>query len=484
MIFHEGGINNLAKKNQENLINHSKVLETYVNKILDIFNDGIYISDSEGKTIRVNKAYEQLTGLKQEELLGKCVKNLMKEGIFDSILNPDIVKSGKPKSIVQVTKVGKQVVLNGYPVFGPNGKVALVVTFVRDVTLLSQLKEQIASQQEFISNFHMEFQYLCNKNVPNSSIIVKSQVIKNLLALLHKVAQTDATVLLLGETGVGKDIFAKKIHTKSIRSNKPFFKVDCTSIPENLIESELFGYEAGAFSGANAKGKPGFFEMADGGTLFLDEIGELPLPMQSKLLRVLQDQEIMRIGSTKVKKVDVRFIAATNKNLEDDVKKGTFRSDLYYRLKVAVLNIPPLRERKDDIIPLAKYFFERFNYKYKKNITFSKEVEGIFLSYKWPGNVREMENFIQSLIVTREKNIVDLSDLPSNMLSEENNNIVFLPTAFSIENRPLDEIMDNIEREILKKAMDTHGNISEIANNFRVNRSTIFRKLKKYSLIE
>lgn len=456
----------------------------YIDRILDIFSDGIYISDNEGKTIRVNKAYEQLTGLKQEELLGRYLKDLVKEGKFDSILNPDIVRTGEPKSTVQITKVGRQVVLNGYPVFGPNGRVALVVTFVRDVTLLSQLKEQIASQQELINKYHMEFQYLCNKNMPNSSIILESQVMKNLMGLLHKIAQTDATVLLLGETGVGKDIFAKKIHEKSIRSNKPFFKIDCTTIPENLIESELFGYESGAFSGANTKGKPGFFEMADGGTLFLDEIGELPLPMQAKLLRVLQDQEIMRIGSTKIKKVDVRFIAATNRNLEDGVREGTFRSDLYYRLRVAVLNIPPLRERKDDIIPLAKYFFEKFNSRYKKNLTFSKEVENVFLNYKWHGNVREMENFIQSLIVTREKNTVDLSDLPNNMLSEENNNIVFFPATFNIEDKPLNEIMDNIEREILKKAMDTHGSISEIAYKFKVNRSTIFRKLKKYSLLE
>ena len=449
---------------------------------MDIFNDGIYISDSDGKTIRVNKAYEQLTGLRQKELFGKRVKDLVEEGTFDNILNPDIVKTGEPKSIVQITKVGKKVVLNGYPVFDPNGKVALVVTFARDITLLSQLKEQVASQQEFINKFHLEFQY--QKSIHNSSIIIESQVIKNLMDLLYKIAHTDATVLLLGETGVGKDIFAKSIHEKSARYNKPFFKVDCTSIPENLIESELFGYETGAFSGASTKGKPGFFEMADGGTLFLDEIGDLPLPMQSKLLRVLQDQEIIRIGSTKIKKIDVRFIAATNKDLENGVKEGTFRSDLYYRLRVAVLNLPPLRERKDDIIPLAQYVFEKFSSKYKKNITLSKEVENVFLSYRWPGNVREMENFIQSLVVTHEKNIIDLNDLPNNMLSEETNSVLFLPATLSIEDTSLNEIMDNVEREVLKKALDTHGSISEIANKFKVNRSTIFRKLKKYSLIE
>ena len=470
----------MISKEQKGSINHSQIIEVYISQILDIFNDGIYISDNTGKTIWVNKAYKELTGLEPEEILGKYVKDLVREGKFDNVLNPDVVKASEPRSIVQVTKVGRKVVLNGYPIFDTDGKVALVITFIRDISLLSQLKEQIALQQELINKFHN----LSTKDLPNSSIIVESNIVKSLLHLLHNIAATDATVLLLGETGVGKDIFAKKIHEESARSKKPFFKVDCTTIPENLIESELFGYEAGAFSGANTKGKPGFFEMADGGTLFLDEIGELPLAMQSKLLRALQDQEIMRIGSTKVKKVDVRFIAATNRNLEDNVKKGTFRSDLYYRLRVAVLNIPPLRERKDDIIPLAKYFLKKFNFKYKKNLNLSEEVESLFLNYTWPGNVREMENFIQSLAVTREKNTIDLSDLPNNMLLEENNNIVLLPTTLNIEDTPLNEIMDNIEREILKKAMDIHGNISEIADKFKVNRSTIFRKLKKYSLIK
>lgn len=433
--------------------------------------------------MRVNSAYEQLTGLKQEELIGRLVTDLVKDGIFDNILNPDIVRTGEPRTSVQVTKIGRKVVLYGYPVFAETGEVALVVTFVRDVTLLSHLKDQIASQQELINKYHMEFQYLCSKTI-DSSLVFESAIMKGLVSTLNKISQTDASVLLLGETGVGKDIFAKKIHRISLRSNQPFLKVDCTTIPENLIESELFGYESGAFSGAKAKGKPGFFEIADTGTLFLDEVGELPLAMQSKLLRVLQDQEIMRIGSTKVKKIDVRIIAATNRNLEEAVKEGTFRSDLYYRLRVAVLTIPPLRDRKEDILPLANYFFTKFNTKYRKKMALSAEAIPIFLSYKWPGNVREMENFIQSLVVTREKEVIDITDLPNNMLHEDNSSgIMLMPNKLSIENKPLHEIMDSIEKEILKKSLEVHGSISEVADNFKVNRSTIFRKLKKYSLI-
>lgn len=331
-------------------------LEPFINHILDVFNDGIYITDYTGKTLKVNKMYEKLTGLTEEELTGRLVTQLKEEGKYDTVLNPDIVRTGKPQTVIQQTKTGRKVVLNGYPVFNQEGKVALVVTFVRDVTLLSQLKDQINTQQHLIDKYLMEVEFLANKKSPRKSLIYESKEMQQVVELIIKVAQTDATTLFLGETGVGKDVLARQIHEHSPRAKELFFKVDCTSIPENLIESELFGYEAGAFSGAKTKGKPGFFELADKGTLFLDEIGELPLAMQGKLLRVLQDQEILPVGGTKVKKVDVRIVAATNRNLEDSVRRGEFRSDLYYRLRVAVVNIPALRERKDDILPLTNFF--------------------------------------------------------------------------------------------------------------------------------
>ncbi|MGF7186871.1 PAS domain S-box-containing protein [Desulfitispora alkaliphila] len=458
-----------------------KSLGPYINDILDILSDGIYISDNKGKTLKVNAMYEKLTGFRPEDMTGRLVTDLKAEGQFDAILNPDIVKTGEPKSCVQITKLNRKVVLNGYPVFDSKGNVALVVTFVRDITLLSQLKDEILSQQELINTL----QSSCKKSLPTSSMIIESKEMKDIMELINNIAQTDATVLLLGETGVGKDMFAKKIHERSERCKKPFFKVDCTTIPENLIESELFGYDAGAFSGAKAKGKPGFFEMADQGTLFLDEVGELPLSMQAKLLRVLQDQEIVRIGSTKVKKIDVRIIAATNRDLETASKDGSFRSDLYYRLRVAVLNLPSLRERKGDIMPLADFFLEKFNVKYKKDISFTKDLEKIFLNYNWPGNVREMENLIQSLVVTRNKEIIEVDDLPNNMLNDDSNCSSFLtPSLHQIENKSLNQIMSEIEKDLLKKSLATHNSVANIANFFKVDRSTIFRKLKKYGLIE
>ncbi|HWQ42547.1 MAG TPA: sigma 54-interacting transcriptional regulator [Desulfosporosinus sp.] len=447
--------------------------------ILDVLSDGIYVTDAEGKTLVVNRMYEQLTGLKREEIIGKLVTDLRNQGNFDVVLNPEIVTTGQKKSSVQVTKEGKQVILSGCPVFDESGKVALVITFVRDITLLSQLRDQIASQQEVIDKFHE----VLNHNKKNSQIctfVFESKEIANLVILLEKVAKTDATVLLLGETGVGKDVFSRLIHERSLRHNEPFFKVDCSTIPESLIESELFGYESGAFSGANTKGKPGLFEMANKGTLFLDEIGELPLLMQSKLLRALEDQELIRVGSTKVRKFNVRFIAATNRALEEEVKNGRFRSDLYYRLRVAVFQIPPLRERRGDILPLACFFLEKYNTKYRKDVTFSNELGRAFQNYQWPGNVREMDNFIQSLIITRDKEILDVSDLPNYMLCDA---IDKDRLNLSDENKSLDELMCDYETILLKNALEVHGSLANVAKLFKVDRTTIFRKAKKYSLI-
>lgn len=446
--------------------------------ILDVLCEGIYVSDANGKTLIVNRMYEQLTGLKREDVIGKLVTDLKNQGKFDVVLNPEIVSTGQKKSSVQVTKEGRRVILNGFPVFDQLGKVVLVITFVRDITLLYQLKDQIASQQEIIDKYR-EVQHR-NKKMQKRTIITESQEMVKLMSRLDKVAKTDATVLLLGETGVGKDVLCRVIHEHSQRHNEPFFKVDCSTIPENLIESELFGYESGAFSGANAKGKPGLFEMADKGTLFLDEIGELPLMMQSKLLRALQDQELIRVGSTKVRKFDVRFIAATNKNLEEEVIMGRFRSDLYYRLRVAVIQIPPLRERRGDILPLINFFTEKYNAKYRKTVTYANEVYKILENYKWPGNVREMDNFIQSLIVTSEDEILDVSALPNYMLRDT---FIVNQPPLNTEEKTLDQLIADYEKDLLSKALDFHGSVSKVAKHFKVDRSTIFRKAKKYSLI-
>lgn len=444
-------------------------IEHFIDTILDVLSDGIYISDRHGITLKVNRAYEQLSGLSREEVIGKRVTDLQEEGTFDVVLNPNIVRTRKPQTSVQVTRQGCKVVLHGYPVLDAAGEVALVVTFVRDITALSQLEDQLKYQRDLILTYHAA---MAQSGRHADSLIAQSGAMTKLLETLRHVAVTDAAVLLLGETGVGKDSLARRIHENSPRMAKPFFKVDCAAIPENLVESELFGYEAGAFSGANTGGKLGYIEMAHKGTLFLNEIGELPLSMQTKLLRFLQDQEFMRVGATKVRKVDVRIIAATNRDLARAVKDGTFRSDLYYRLLVAVLTIPPLRERGEDIEPLANLFLSRFNSKYRKSLALSKEVIRAFQSYEWPGNVRELENLIQSLVVTlRDKNSIELSDLP----------LILTPAKLSFKGHSLQDLVADFEKDVLRRAFETHGSISEVARHLKIDRVTVYRKMKKYS---
>jgi transcriptional regulator with PAS, ATPase and Fis domain len=424
--------------------------------------------------------YEKLIGLKKEDLIGRRVQDLVKEGVFDVVLNPQIVKTGQPATSVQTTKKGQKLILNGHPIFDEEGEVVLVVTFVRDVTVMSQLREQIVSQKKLLEQLRTNVQYINAESIQRFPMNgFKSREMAHLGKLIEKIAATDATVLILGETGVGKEFFARSIHRASPRGENTFFKLDCTTIPENLIESELFGYVAGAFSGASIKGKAGLCEMADQGTLLLDEIGELPLSMQGKLLRLMQDQEITPVGSTRVKKVNVRIIAATNRDLEKEIEQGRFRSDLYYRLRVAVLSIPPLRERREDIMPLANYFLEKYATKYRKERRFGPEIEGIFTGHRWPGNIREMENLIESVVVTCDRPVVETADFGSCMLTESYDRKRNLFETLDTRDKSLKEIVRDLEREILNGALEIHGSMAKVAELLKIDRSTIFRKLKR-----
>ena len=452
----------------------------HFDSILDVLSDGIYISDREGNTLKVNTMYEKLIGLRKDDLVGRRVQDLVDEGVFDVVLNPQIVKTGQPATSVQTTKKGQKLILNGHPIFDAEGRVVLVVTFVRDVTVMSQLREQIASQKKLLEQLRSNVQHINEESIQRFPMNgFKSREMAQLHRLIDKVAETDATVLILGETGVGKEFFARSIHRASPRGDKTFFKLDCTTIPENLIESELFGYAAGAFSGASAKGKPGLCEMADGGTLFLDEIGELPLGMQGKLLRLLQDQEIIPVGSTRVRKVNVRIITATNRDFEKEIEQGRFRSDLYYRLRVAVVSVPPLRERPEDIMPLATYFLEKYTAKYRKERRFGPDIEGVFKGHRWPGNIRELENLIESLVVTCERPLIEAVDLGSCMLTEGADRKRNLFETLATRDRSLKQIVREIERELLQGALEIHGSMAKVAEVLKTDRSTIFRKLRR-----
>jgi PAS domain S-box-containing protein len=458
---------------------HKYLISSYLCHVFDTMSDGLYITDKQGETLAVNAMYENLTGMNASDLIGKNVNTLVETGVFDLALNSKVVREKESATAVQKTGKGRKVVLMAHPIFDYDDDVELVVTFVRDIALISKLKDQVASQKQLIEKYRHEIQQQSEGLYYQPT----SPAMTDLYNQIERIAHTDATVLFLGETGVGKDVMARAIHEKSHRKERPFLKVDCTSIPENLVESELFGYAPGAFSGADKRGKSGMFEMADKGTIFLDEIGELPLVMQAKLLRVLQNGEIQRIGTTKAQKIDVRIVAATNRDLEEEVAEGRFRSDLFYRLQVAVIHIPPLRDRGEDIPALLNFFLKRFNTKYKRNLRLSPTVEEIMVNYRWDGNIREMENLLHSLAVTTRNNRVEVRHLPNRMLEAQPilhdaaDELGFRVTAE--EGKDLKTVMAEIEAKYLKLAVERHGSVSAAAKALGVNRTTIFRKLKK-----
>lgn len=466
--------------------------------ILDILHEGICISNAEGVIIKMNPMYERLAGIKPESMLGKTVSFLNSEqgifdvpepnaeqvekakGIFMGPVSPLILKSKRPVSSVQQTSGGRANLLHGYPILNDEGEVEMVVTFVRDVSHLTLFKEQMAYHKDILGKFRSDIRTAEPDTADASTFIAASPKMKELMAHTIKIAPTDTTVLILGDTGVGKGELARQIHARSKLAGKVFFYADCTSIPESLVESELFGYAPGAFSGAKREGKPGYFELAAGGTIFLDEIGELSLPMQSKLLRFLQDKEIMQVGSITPKKTNTRIITATNVNLEEAVANGKFRQDLYYRLQVSVLRVPPLVERIEDIQPLTEFFLHRYNSKYKKQLYFSEPALQLLLEHSWPGNVRELQNMIQGIVIANESNTIEPVDLPRLMpLKQIDRDHVKSVFADKLQpNRSLKSIMADIEYEILQQALKEHGSMTKVANFFQLDRTTVSRKLR------
>ncbi|WP_462324614.1 sigma-54 interaction domain-containing protein [Desulfoplanes sp.] len=458
----------------------TEMLKEYIEDLLDSFGEAIAISDRNGIMLHVNKKHEELTGILHKDIIGKSARELVERGIFDVVLNPEVVSTGQPATRMQKTADGRKLILEGNPVLDPDGQVVLVATFIRDITKVAELKEQMGSQKELLEAFR-KLQDSGNKALEKFPRVISSRAMKKLYAQISMLGDTDVTVLVQGETGAGKDVFARRLHEVSNRTSRPFIKTDCSSIPENLMETELFGYAPGTFSGANKQGKMGLIEAASDGTLFLDEIGELPLAMQAKLLRVLQDREVVRVGSTTPRKVDVRVVAATNKDLEQEVAKGRFRSDLYYRLKVAVITIPPLRKRRADILPLARGFLGFYAQKYQRDVVLAPDAEEALLAYSWPGNVRELENLILGCMITCNKQVIGAHDLPITITpSEPETGDGSLFGRLDVEGKTLKEILEQVEQMVIMDGMARTGNMSAVARTLGVDRSTIFRKMKRY----
>ena len=454
-----------------------KNLNNELDAIIESVSDGIYITDANADTVRINSAYEEITGIKKEEVVGKNMKELVDKGIFSEALTFRVLKEKKPVSVIHKIKTGQQILSTGNPVFDEKGNVVRVVTTARDVDSLQTIKSELEETRKLSERYYSELEKLRQQQLELDDIVIKSPKTKEVFDLAFQVAKVDSTVLISGESGVGKEIVATVIHDLSDKKGS-LIKLNCGAIPANLLEAELFGYEEGAYTGAKSGGKPGMFELADGGTLFLDEIGEMSQDLQVKLLRALQEGRIMRLGGTETIDINTRIISATNRNLEELIDAGEFRKDLYYRLNVVPIHIPPLRERREDIAPLIFNFLQIFNSKFKKEIKLSLEVVRALENYNWPGNVRELENLIERLLVISDKSEITIDYLPENISSNGN-----IKNGFSKSNIiGLKEAVAEVEKDLIKIALEKFGSTHKAADHLKVSQPTVLRKAKKYNI--
>ncbi len=448
--------------------------------ILDFSLDEIYITDGKGFTLFVNKAFEENSGIPVEKVLGRSVIDLEKEGYFKPSIGRMVLEEKRQVTTLQkYYDSEKRHLVTGTPVFDNDGSIGRIIINTRDTAKLKLLELQLEEIERLKESYYQEL--LDSNPVKLNHIEARCSRMMQLLETTRKVSEVDTTILLLGESGIGKSLLARFIHDNSRRSDQPFITISCGAIPENLLESELFGYEAGAFTGANTKGKIGKIELADKGTLFLDEIGDFPLHLQVKLLHVIQEGVVTRLGGNKVIKPDVRLIAATNKNLSEMVMEGKFREDLYYRLNVIPLEIPPLRQRIDDIEPLTLIFLKEFNNKYDKKTKISSSALAFLKNYRWPGNVRELENLIERLVIVGNEETIEPEHLPESIKMENMAQDV-INNDLSTSIAPLTKIKDEVEKKLLERLYTQNRNTYKIADLLKINQSTVVRKLKKYKI--
>ncbi len=456
------------------MLENTPLLSKQIEAIIESSYDGIYVTDGQANTIMINSAYEIMTGIKRYEVIGRNMRDLVREGFMDQSVTLKVLETGKRATLRQRLRSGKEILVTGNPVFDDRGNIIMVVTNDRDMTELIKLHQQLEHSMQIAMAYKEKFQTMQESSLFGKDFVVVSKAMYDICDLVERVSKTDATVLFYGETGVGKDRLVEEVHKLSPRYNKGVLvKINCGAIPEGLLESELFGYESGAFTGAKKEGKIGLFELADEGTVFLDEVECLPLSLQPKLLRAVQDFKIVRVGGTVPKKVDVRVVCATNMDLKEMVAKNQFRADLYYRLNVVSVVVPPLRERKEDIPHLVTFFINHFNQKYKKKKFATNETMDLLLSYAWPGNVREVANVIERLSVVTDKMQIDPEDLPH----EIRGNNITLDISREI---PLKEYLGGKEISIIRSAIKKFGSARKAAAVLKINHSTITRKLQRY----
>lgn len=459
------------------------------NEMFNKLDDGIYITDEEGTTIFVNDAFINLSGLSREQVIGKTVYDLRNYDILPNSCCAKVIETNGPVTTINNYYKGQRCLVSGSPIYDENGKLSKTIAIIRDVTELEILMKTVAKEGSLFIKSRNDYNIKPSDLNKDAEIVVYNEKMKKIYDKAKKIAQVDSTILILGETGVGKDFIATNIYKMYSGSNRgKFIKINCGAVPEHLLESEFFGYEEGAFTGANKGGKKGLFEEASGGVLYLDEIGDMPYTLQVKLLSALNDKMFYRIGGVRPVEFSARVIAATNVELKKLVDEKKFRADLYYRLNVVRFVIPPLRHRKEDIIPLAQQFVEHYNNKYGKNCYFSADCLESFLMYQWPGNIREMKNLIERMVLMNDDSQINSEFFRENLMQNESNiNIQENPSLFNNMNtvnynKTLKEQLDEYEKEIIEKTLIISKNMKEASKTLGIDLSTLVRKKQKYNM--
>lgn len=438
--------------------------------------DGLTVASEDLKLLLVNDAYASIVGIDASKIIGKKTTFLAEQGVFEKSVAEVAVRTKEQKTVVQNQINGKVVLNTAKPSIEENGKAHRVVSTIRDMPLLKDLYDDLMKQKTLLLGYKQTMSIQMKKNL--GDIIAESDKMRDIVSFSERIASNDSTVLILGESGVGKGVIADLIHTGSHRNDSHKVSINCGAIPETLLESELFGYSKGAFTGANREGKIGLLEAAEGGTVILDEIGELPLALQPKLLTFLETGMISKVGSTEAKRVDSRIIAITNQDLMKMVDEGKFRADLYYRLNVIPIVVPPLRERKEDIIPLVLHFLNKYNRKNGSSKVITPELLEKLQQYDWPGNIRQLRNTIERLAVLSSENRITLSDLGSMELINSNvsNALTTQDGAWPVN---LQKITQEIEETYIRRALNKGGSIREAAKLLEITPSMLYRKMNK-----
>tara|TARA_R110000823_G_scaffold240605_1_gene365505 strand:+ start:1358 stop:2728 length:1371 start_codon:yes stop_codon:yes gene_type:complete len=436
--------------------------------------DGILVTDGTGMTLAVNEGCERVYDLRADEMIGKNVAEFENQGLIRPVIALRVIAERKRISATQQTYTGKTIMVTGIPLFNDAGDVQKVIINCRDTTEFLKMQEELLQTQKNLQRMESEVKELRQERLKLDGVVLNSLSMQTLAHLAIRVAKVDATVLIGGESGVGKEVIARLIHKESARSDGPFIKINCGAIPHELLESELFGYEAGAFTGASRQGKMGIIETANRGTLLLDEVGELPLDLQVKLLQVLQDRTLTHVGGTRAIPMDVRVIAATNRDLSDMVEQKLFRSDLYYRLNVIPITVLPLKARRDDVIPLLYLYLQQFNTQYTSEKKFSERVLHLLLEYNWPGNVRELRNIVERLLVTSPAELITVDDLPDHIRRGGEVSRFSQDEGLDYKTR-IRQFESSLAREALKK----YGSTRAAASHLKISQSSIVRRLNR-----